>query len=95
MIVDTYGFKKYNPGRVSKTKTMTSHSFDDDGNEIQEQPDIDPSGRSRFEAEAKGRLSSAEQALNKVFINKTPEYLLLISPMLPCFSLKKNEWCKL
>jgi hypothetical protein len=94
VIIDAFGFKKFNPSLAPNTKHMESYQIDDEGNEIRSVALIEPSGRNRFEADQKGRLTAEEQELNRDVLTKIPEYLLLLSPQLPGFCLQRNKWCK-
>lgn len=66
------------------------HTTEEDAKEYN-MSSLDSSGRSRFDVDNNGRLTSEEQQLNKNFISKT-EYLLLLNPLVPGYSLKLNKW---
>src|SRR6201996_1476299 len=78
VIVDVFGYRKFNPGYFGATDPLESHLEGDEDLGERVVSDLDPSGRYRFDADEKGRLDSREQELSAAFMADKPEYLLLI-----------------
>lgn len=81
-VIDVFAYTKFNPYIEMELEPL----------EI----DANTNDQSTALAEEKlaGRLSAEQLATNIGRLEKLPKYLMLISPFLPAFALKSNDWCK-
>src|SRR2546421_1830354 len=98
VIIDAYGLKEYNNDFHFESKPL---ELDDQGG--QEGGNAQNFPQSGFKAGSQRlpritvparRPIKEEQTQNRDFLLHHPQFLLIMSPKLPGFSLKMNKWCK-
>jgi hypothetical protein len=98
VIIDAYGLNKHNNDYHYASKPLEPDDQDEqEGGDARNFPQNgfkDDSPRLPHITVLDRRPSKEEQAQNREFLLHHPQFLLIMSPKLPGFSLKMNKWCK-
>ena len=81
-MVDALAYSKFNP------------EVDMELEPLELEVNINDQGTALAKEKPAGRPSADQLATNANRLEKLPKYLMLISPLVPAFSLKSNNWCK-
>ena len=89
MIVDAFAFTKFHPYCTITVESLQDHDADIKARARSFDLDLD-----EVERAGASRPTSQELAENKALAASRREWLMMIDPFLPGFSLKNKTWCK-
>lgn len=89
MIIDAFAFMKFQPGYSFIVESLRKMDPD-----IKGRSRLSDSNEDEFERAASKKPTSQELAENKALVATRKEWLMLIDPFLPGYSLYDKYWCK-